>query len=115
MAKARNQLIAKVRAAVERPFAVYKEQYGLRRMRFYNLLRNRVHIALACCAYNLRRATCALAKNAAHGKQAIIKTVRFGRQSLFRQLCKALFRGGRSNLVSCRPRGDNYCGRCSLH
>jgi transposase, IS5 family len=59
--KRRNQLIAKVRAAVERPFAVFKEQYGLRRMRFYNLTRNRVQVVLACCAYNLRRAAGALA------------------------------------------------------
>jgi len=58
--KRRNQLIAKVRAAVERPFAVFKEQYRMRRMRFYNLLRNRVQIVLACCAYNLRRAASAL-------------------------------------------------------
>ena len=59
--KRRNQLIARVRAAVERPFAVFKEQYGLRRMRFYNLARNRVQVVLACCAYNLRRAVGALA------------------------------------------------------
>jgi len=59
--KRRNQLIARVRAAVERPFAVFKEQYGLRRMRFYNLARNRVQVVLACCAYNLRRAVGAVA------------------------------------------------------
>jgi transposase, IS5 family len=59
--KQRNKLIAKVRAAVERPYAVFKEQYRLRYMRFYNLVRNRVQIVLACCAYNLRRAAGALA------------------------------------------------------
>jgi IS5 family transposase len=59
--KQRNKLIAKVRAPVERPYAVFKEQYGLRRMRFYNLVRNRIQIVLACCAYNLRRAAGALA------------------------------------------------------
>lgn len=59
--KRRNRLIARVRAAVERPFAVFKERYGLRRMRFYTLVRNRVQIVLACCAYNLRRAFGALA------------------------------------------------------
>jgi transposase, IS5 family len=53
--KQRNKLIAKVRAAVERPYAVLKEQYGLRRMRFFGFERNRVQIVLACCAYNLRR------------------------------------------------------------
>lgn len=52
-----NRLIAPVRAAVERPFAVFKEHYGLRRMRHYTLTRNRVHAVLCCCAYNLRRAT----------------------------------------------------------
>ena len=59
--KRRNQLIAKVRSAVERPFAVFKEHHRLRRMRFYTLLRNRVQVVLACCAYNLRRAAGALA------------------------------------------------------
>ncbi|SMX57255.1 transposase [Bradyrhizobium sp. ORS 285] len=50
-----NKLIAKVRAEVERPYAVLKEQYGLRRMRFFNYTRNKVQVVLACCAYNLRR------------------------------------------------------------
>jgi transposase, IS5 family len=59
--KQRNRLIAKVRAAVERPFAVFKERYGLRRMRFYTFTRNRIQMVLACCAYNLRRAVGALA------------------------------------------------------
>lgn len=59
--KLRNRLIAKVRAAVERPYAVLKEHYGLRQMRFFNFERNYVLIVLACCAYNLRRAAGALA------------------------------------------------------
>jgi IS5 family transposase len=59
--KLRNKLIAKVRAAVERPYAVFKEHYGLRRLRFFNLERNQTHVVLACCAYNLRRAASALA------------------------------------------------------
>ncbi len=59
--KRRNQLIARVRAAVERPFAVFKERYDLRRMRFYTLTRNRTQVVLACCAYNLRRAVGAMA------------------------------------------------------
>ena len=54
--KRRNRLIGRMRAGVERPFAVFKERYGLRRMRFYTLARNHVQILLACCAYNLRRA-----------------------------------------------------------
>jgi IS5 family transposase len=60
--KQRNRLISKVRAAVERPFAVFKERYGLRRMRFYTFTRNRTHLVLACCAYNLRRTVGALAQ-----------------------------------------------------
>jgi transposase, IS5 family len=59
--KRRNRMIASVRAAVERPFAVLKEHYGLRRMRFYTFVRNRVQLVLACCAYNLRRAASVLA------------------------------------------------------
>lgn len=59
--KRRNRLIGRIRAAVERPFAVFKQHYGLRRMRFFTLARNRVHTVLACCAYNLRRATTVLA------------------------------------------------------
>lgn len=53
--KKRNKLIAKVRFAVERPFAVFKENYSLRQVRYFNFARNRVLIMLACCAYNLRR------------------------------------------------------------
>ncbi|MGX5829337.1 transposase [Mesorhizobium sp. 43Arga] len=50
----RNRLIARVQAAVERPFAVFKERYGMRRMRFFNLAANRTQRMLAACAYNLR-------------------------------------------------------------
>ncbi|PAQ07610.1 hypothetical protein CIT26_19920 [Mesorhizobium temperatum] len=45
--KLRNRLIAKVRAAVERPFAVFKECYGMRRMRFFSLAANRTQCTLA--------------------------------------------------------------------
>jgi len=58
--KRRNRLIGRVRSAVERPFAVLKKHYGLSRMRFFSLVRNRVHVLLACCAYNLRRAATVL-------------------------------------------------------
>ena len=54
--KRRNRLIAKVWAAVERSFAVLKERYGLRRLRFFNGAANATHCVLACCGYNLRRA-----------------------------------------------------------
>src|SRR6266852_8143558 len=59
--KRRNRLIGRVRSGVERPFAVIKEHYGLRCMRFFALVRNQVHAVLACCAYNLRRAVTVLA------------------------------------------------------
>jgi transposase, IS5 family len=59
--KHRNRLIGRVRAAVERPFAVFKERYRLRRMRFFTLVRNHVQVVLACCSYNMRRAVGALA------------------------------------------------------
>jgi len=60
--KRRNRLIGRIRAAVERPFAVFKTRYGMRRMRFYTFVRNRVQVMLACCAYNLR---CAVGAQAA--------------------------------------------------
>jgi len=58
--KLHNRLIAKVRSAVERPFAVFKERYSMRRLRFFNLAANRTQCVLAACAYNLRRAIGAL-------------------------------------------------------
>jgi IS5 family transposase len=57
--KRHNQMIAKVRAAVERPFAMFKERYAMRRLRFFNLAANRTQCLLAACAY-LRRAIGAL-------------------------------------------------------
>lgn len=54
--KRENKRFAPIRAAVERPFAVFKTHYGLRRMRFFSLARNSAQFLLACCAYNLRRA-----------------------------------------------------------
>jgi transposase, IS5 family len=59
--KQRNRLIGRVRAAVERPFAVFKKHYGMYRMRFFTMARNRVQVILASCAYNLRRAVTVLA------------------------------------------------------
>ncbi len=56
----RNKLIAKVRYAVERPFAVFKEPYDMRRLRGHSLAANRTSCVLAACAYNLRRAFGAL-------------------------------------------------------
>lgn len=54
--KRENKRFGRIRAAVERPFAVFKTHYGLRRMRFFSLARNSAQFLLACCAYNLRRA-----------------------------------------------------------
>ncbi|TPJ37869.1 transposase, partial [Mesorhizobium sp. B2-6-5] len=58
--KQRNRLISKVRAAVERPFAVFKQRYGMRRLRFFNLATNRTQCLLAGCGYNLARAAAVL-------------------------------------------------------
>jgi transposase, IS5 family len=58
--KQRNRLIAKIRAAVERPFAVLKERYLMRRLRFFNLAANRTQCFLAACGYNLQRAASVL-------------------------------------------------------
>jgi IS5 family transposase len=58
--KKRNGLIAKVRFAVERPFAVFKERYAMRRLRCFSMAANRTQCILAASAYNLRRAFGAL-------------------------------------------------------
>jgi IS5 family transposase len=58
--KKRNGLIAKIRFAVERPFAVFKERYAMRRLRCFGMAANRTQCLLAACAYNLRRAFGAL-------------------------------------------------------
>jgi IS5 family transposase len=58
--KKRNGLIAKIRFAVERPFAVFKERYAMRRLRCFSMAANRTQCILAACAYNLRRAFSAL-------------------------------------------------------
>jgi IS5 family transposase len=52
--KRHNHLIAKVRFAVERPFAVFKERYAMRRLRFFKLAANRTQCIIGACAYNLR-------------------------------------------------------------
>ena len=52
----RNQLIAKVRSAVETVFGVFKRSYGYRRVRYFGLARNQTQLALLCTAFNIRRA-----------------------------------------------------------
>jgi len=52
----RNRLITPIRAGVERTFAVFKERYGWRRVRYRGLQRNAGHLMLIATAFNLRRA-----------------------------------------------------------
>ena len=52
----RNRLIMPIRAGVERTFAVFKERYGWRRVRYRGLQRNAGHLMLIATAFNLRRA-----------------------------------------------------------
>jgi IS5 family transposase len=53
---ARNPAIGRVRAQVERTFAVLKQWYGYRRVRYRSLTRNSLQLQLLCMAMNLRRA-----------------------------------------------------------
>jgi IS5 family transposase len=54
--KARNRQLAKIRGAVERKFAVMKERYRCRRVRYRGLVKNHLHLLLVCFAMNLKRA-----------------------------------------------------------
>lgn len=51
-----NRLIAPIRATVEHLFATLKRSYGYRRVRYFRLDRNALHLELLCIALNLRRA-----------------------------------------------------------
>lgn len=53
---ARNRRLARIRGAVERKFAVLKERYRCRRVRYRGLLKNQLHLLLICFAMNLKRA-----------------------------------------------------------
>jgi len=53
---ARNKAIGRVRAQVERTFAVLKQWYGYSRVRYRSLTRNSLQLQLLCIAMNLRRA-----------------------------------------------------------
>jgi IS5 family transposase len=53
---ARNRRLARIRGAVERKFAVLKERYRGRRVRYRGLLKNQLHLLLICFAMNLKRA-----------------------------------------------------------
>jgi transposase, IS5 family len=53
---ARNRAIGRLRAPVERTFAILKRWYGYRRVRYRSLVRNALQLQLLACAMNLRRA-----------------------------------------------------------
>jgi IS5 family transposase len=52
----RNRYLAGIRFAVERKFAVMKERYHYRRVRYRGLAKNRLQVMLMCIAINLKRA-----------------------------------------------------------
>jgi len=54
--KDRNKMLFKIRAQVERPFAIIKSKWGHNRARYIGLFRNKAHLLLVYMAYNLRRA-----------------------------------------------------------
>ena len=53
---ARNRVIGKIRAPVERTFAVLKRWYSYRRVRYRSLVKNALQLQLLAVAMNLRRA-----------------------------------------------------------
>jgi IS5 family transposase len=53
---ARNRALGRVRAPVERTFALLKRWYGYRRVRYRSLVRNALQLQLLALALNLRRA-----------------------------------------------------------
>lgn len=53
--KARNKVIAVTRAGGERPFATYKQHYGLSRTRFMGLAKNATVYGMAAIAANIRK------------------------------------------------------------
>ena len=51
----RNHELSLIRRPVEAIFGTLERSYRFDRMRYFNLLRNRLAVALACFAYNLKR------------------------------------------------------------
>lgn len=51
----RNVLIGRIRGRVETVWAYMKRIWGYRRVRYFNLLRNRTQFLLLCIAYNVNR------------------------------------------------------------
>jgi IS5 family transposase len=54
--RARNRAIGRIRAPVERTFAILKRWYGYRRVSYRSLVRNALQLQLLALALNLRRA-----------------------------------------------------------
>lgn len=52
----RNKLITPISAQIERTFAVFKQLYGWRRIRYIGIHANQTHLHLIATAFNLRRA-----------------------------------------------------------
>lgn len=52
----RNRLITPIRAGIEHTFAVFKQLYRWRRVRYRGLVRNGAHLMLIATAFNLRKA-----------------------------------------------------------
>ena len=52
----RNALIMRIRANVEHIFGTMKRIYGYRRVRYFSMPRNALHLELLCIAMNMRRA-----------------------------------------------------------
>jgi IS5 family transposase len=53
--KKRNRLIAKIRARVERTFAIWQRGYSYTRVRYFSLVANAFELQMKCIAFNLRR------------------------------------------------------------
>ena len=53
--KKANTWKSRIRKAVERPFAHFKQHMGFRRVRYVNLKRNELHFTFLCLIHNIRR------------------------------------------------------------
>lgn len=53
--KRRNKRFSRIRSAVERVFGAFKSHYGLHRVRYVGLMRNRAHLFLVGICYNLKK------------------------------------------------------------
>ena len=51
----RNKRLSRVRSAVERVFGTFKRHYGMNRVRYVGLMRNRAHLFLVGICYNLKK------------------------------------------------------------